>query len=239
MHPKIQIVHREVGPDVAHLLLATAPHFLHIVKVLFDGSTIGKRFENLLDALLWIGREESVPTMILFHEYHANDAAYGRVGRQKGFVGLGDSFAVDRAAGRLPTPLLSSPFGQAETVLAILARLTAATALTLSELRRQVSQGGIFSQAADNRDAGLQSSPQERPLGITAIDDDPGRFSSFFQDRNDPFDQTGPPVGAWWQSDANDAPWESTASSAGEHRAWRAAAAPTRPTRGASRQATW
>ena len=50
MHPKIQVVHGQVAPDVSHLLLARTPHFFHIVKILFDGRAIGKRFENLLDA---------------------------------------------------------------------------------------------------------------------------------------------------------------------------------------------
>ncbi len=83
MHPQIQIVHGHVGPDVAHLLLARAPHFLHVVKVLFDGRTVGERFENLRDAGIRIGAEEGVPTMIFLDQHHANHAA-DRRGRSPG-----------------------------------------------------------------------------------------------------------------------------------------------------------
>lgn len=98
MHPEIQVVHCQIGPDVAHLLLARSPHFFHVVEILFDGSTIGKCFENLLDAGARVGAEEGVPTMIFFHQHDANDATHRRVGCQEGLVGLGRRLAVDRAS---------------------------------------------------------------------------------------------------------------------------------------------
>ena len=61
MHPQIQIVHGQVGPDVADLLLARTPHLFHIVEVLLDGRAIGERFENLLDAGIRVGAKEGVP----------------------------------------------------------------------------------------------------------------------------------------------------------------------------------
>ena len=94
MHPQIQVVHRQVRPDVAHLLLARTPDFLHIVKILFDGHAIGERFENLLDAGIRVGAKEGAPTMLFLDEHHAEDAAHGRIGRQKGFVSLRGRFAI-------------------------------------------------------------------------------------------------------------------------------------------------
>ena len=54
------MVDGHVGPDVSHLLLARAPHFLHVVEVLLDGGSVGERFENLRDADLGMGAEEGV-----------------------------------------------------------------------------------------------------------------------------------------------------------------------------------
>jgi hypothetical protein len=47
MHPKIQVVHGYVRPDVSHLLLAGAPHFFHVVEVLLDRGSVGERFQDL------------------------------------------------------------------------------------------------------------------------------------------------------------------------------------------------
>ncbi len=136
--------------------------------------------------------EEGEPTMIFVDEHHANDATYRRIGCQKRFVRLCASFAVERAIDRLPASLPPGSFGQAETVLAILARPAAATTLSLLPLRRQIAQCGVFAQATDDYHADkLQSTSQERPLGVAAIDDDPNRFSRRFQDGNDPLDPTG------------------------------------------------
>jgi hypothetical protein len=66
VHPKIQIEHRQVGPNVADLLLARALDFFHVVEVLFDGRSIGECFHNLHDAGIRIGAEESVPSMAGF-----------------------------------------------------------------------------------------------------------------------------------------------------------------------------
>ena len=53
----IQMVHGHVGPDVADLLLSGTPHFLDVVKVLFDGGPVGESFENLRHAGLQLSAE--------------------------------------------------------------------------------------------------------------------------------------------------------------------------------------
>ena len=44
---RFKLKHADVRPDVADLLLAGAPDFLHVVKVLFDRRPVGERFEDL------------------------------------------------------------------------------------------------------------------------------------------------------------------------------------------------
>ena len=58
MHPQVQMIHGHVGPDVAHLLLARAPDFLHVVKVLLDRGPVGEGFENLARRGRRVGAEE-------------------------------------------------------------------------------------------------------------------------------------------------------------------------------------
>ena len=58
MHPQVQVETTDVRPDVPHLLLAGAPDFLDVVKVLFDGRPIGKCFENLFDPGLFTKRAQ-------------------------------------------------------------------------------------------------------------------------------------------------------------------------------------
>ena len=70
MHPQVQMIGGHVGPDVAYLLLAVAPDFLH--------------------AGVRVGREEGKPAMFLFDEYHSNDAADRSIRGQKEAVGISD-----------------------------------------------------------------------------------------------------------------------------------------------------
>src|SRR3989304_6318817 len=46
MHPQVQMIDGHVRPDIAHLLLACAPHFFHVVEVLFDRCPVGECFER-------------------------------------------------------------------------------------------------------------------------------------------------------------------------------------------------
>lgn len=40
VHPQVQVKHSHVRPDVADLLLTSAPHLFHIVKVLLNGGPV-------------------------------------------------------------------------------------------------------------------------------------------------------------------------------------------------------
>ena len=44
VNPKIQMIDRQVRPNVPHLLLARALDFLHVMEVLLDRDPIGKGF---------------------------------------------------------------------------------------------------------------------------------------------------------------------------------------------------
>ena len=103
MHPEIEIVHRQVRPDVANLLLAGAPHFFHVVEVLLDRGAIGECFQDLLDTRIRIRAEEGIPTMLFLDEHNTNDATHRHVGCQERFVGLGRCLAIDSACGALPS----------------------------------------------------------------------------------------------------------------------------------------
>jgi hypothetical protein len=71
-----QRMHRQIQ-------MAAAPHLPHDVEVLLNGSTIVKRFQNIVDTHLRIGREESAPTMIFLHEQCANHAGGTQTGRHR------------------------------------------------------------------------------------------------------------------------------------------------------------
>ena len=58
MHPQVQVECGDVGPDVADLLLPGAPHFLDVVKVLFDRRAVGERLDDLARRGVGIGAEE-------------------------------------------------------------------------------------------------------------------------------------------------------------------------------------
>ena len=129
MHPQIQVVHGQVRPDVADLLLAGAPHLLEVVKVLFDGRAIGEGFEYRDFALPGIGAEEGVAAMLFLDQDNPNDTAGRAVGRQEGLVGFGGRLAVHLAIDGVPSTPLSGSFGQTDLVLAVLARPAARTSL--------------------------------------------------------------------------------------------------------------
>jgi len=65
MHPQVQLNHGQVGPDVAHLLLAGAPHFLDVVKVLLDRGPVGEGLQGFRHARGRIGAKQSEPAKFL------------------------------------------------------------------------------------------------------------------------------------------------------------------------------
>src|SRR5262245_55058047 len=138
MHPQTKLKHSHVGPEVADLLLARAPHFLHVVKVLFDRGPVGEGFQNLHDAGRGVGREQSEPTTLLLHQHHSDYASHRAIGRQERLGGLDYLLAIQRTQGGLPTTLLSGSLGQTDFVLAVLAWTSATTLGARTHLRRQV-----------------------------------------------------------------------------------------------------
>ena len=60
VHPQIQVERRHIRPNVADLLLARSPDFLHVVKVLLDGGTIRKRLDDLAGRGAGVGAVEAV-----------------------------------------------------------------------------------------------------------------------------------------------------------------------------------
>src|SRR3990172_12732408 len=121
MHPQAELKHSYVGPDVADLLLARAPHFLHIVKVLFDGGPVGEGFQNLHDAGVGIGAKQSDPTIVLLDEHNSDQASDRPIGGQERLDDLGGPLAVQCTLDPQPASLLPGPLGQTDLVLAVLA----------------------------------------------------------------------------------------------------------------------
>ena len=128
--------------------------------------------------------------MIFLDEQHANYATDRRVGRQKGLVVFGTLLSVDQTLDGLPAAFLPGTLGEAELVRAVLPRATAPTTRAALELRRHAAQRRVFAQSADDGDARLQGTPQERAFGVAAIDDQPHGFSGLFHERNDPLHQS-------------------------------------------------
>ena len=78
MHPKIQVVHGHIGPDVAHLLLARSPDLFDVVEILFDRGAIGKRFQDPDGGGMDVGTEEGVPKVIFPDQHHTDGASHGQ-----------------------------------------------------------------------------------------------------------------------------------------------------------------
>ena len=115
MHPQVQVIDSQVGPDVPHLLLARVPDLLHVVKVLLDRGAVGEGFDDLYGGGVRIGGEEGIPVVILQDDNHADQPARRSVGRQEGLVEFGDRLAVDRTRSGFPAFLMRGTLGQAET----------------------------------------------------------------------------------------------------------------------------
>ena len=109
-----------IGPNVAHLLLARGPHFLHVVKVLLDRGTVGERFQNVDDAGIRIGTGQSETTMISLDQYDPNHSTDWRIGGQERFISFGNLLAVQCALDGFSGSLLSRSLGQTDLVSAYL-----------------------------------------------------------------------------------------------------------------------
>jgi hypothetical protein len=59
MHPQIELEHGDVGPQPAHLLLASSPDLLDVVEVLLDRGAVGKRFQDLGQLIVVSGQGTS------------------------------------------------------------------------------------------------------------------------------------------------------------------------------------
>lgn len=69
------MIHGDIGPNAANLLLAGSPDLLEVVIVLFDCRSVGEGFENRYHGRRRIGAEEGEPAMIFLDQDHANHAA--------------------------------------------------------------------------------------------------------------------------------------------------------------------
>lgn len=141
----------DIGPDVAHLLLARVPDFLDVVEVLLDRGSVGKGFDDLHDRGIRVGREEGKPIVLFFDDHYANHTAHGLVGGQKDFVGLGGRFSVGRTLGGLPALPVSLAFGEADAVLPVGGGTAWSASLAASQRTRQVAQRGVLAESADVR----------------------------------------------------------------------------------------
>jgi hypothetical protein len=65
IHPLVQVPASDVRPDVANLLLASTPDFLHVVEVFFNRPAPSDCFQDLLGFDLWVGAEVGCPTPVL------------------------------------------------------------------------------------------------------------------------------------------------------------------------------
>ena len=73
VRPQVQVP----GPNVeaskfTQLLLASAPHFLHVLERLFQAVTIGHHLQDLRWRRVRIGAEKRHPPIFLFHQHHPN-----------------------------------------------------------------------------------------------------------------------------------------------------------------------
>src|SRR3972149_4850225 len=125
MHPEIQMIHADVSPQVADLLLARSPDFLEVVKVLFDGCTVGKSFQYLFDRSLGIGVEEKLGAGRFLYDHHPDYAAGRSVGSQECFVFFAYRFPVLYAFHGLPAAFGRRAFGQTDPLRTVLARRAA------------------------------------------------------------------------------------------------------------------
>ena len=75
LHPQIQVERGDVRPDVADLLLSSAPDFLHVVKVLLDRRSIGEGFDDFPRRRVGMGAEEELAAAGLLDKDHANEPA--------------------------------------------------------------------------------------------------------------------------------------------------------------------
>src|SRR3972149_3928777 len=155
MHPEIQMIHADVRPQVADLLLARPPDFLEVVKVLFDGCAVGKSFQDLFYRGLGIGVEEKLGAGWFLYDHHPDYAAGRSVGSQERFVFFAYRLPVLYAFHDLPATFGSGPFGQTDPFRAVLARCTAFSPCSLFGLRRQAVQTGVLAQATDDDTAPL------------------------------------------------------------------------------------
>ncbi len=96
----------------------------------------------------------------------------------------------DEGAG-LPAVPMGGAFGEAEGLRAVLGFGTALLGLARAFRCGHAPQGRILAQAADHHDPGGQRPPQERPLGVGAVGDDPQRFAQKPQPIGQPLDQVG------------------------------------------------
>ena len=140
VHPEMEMIRSNVGPDIPDLLLTRAPYFLDVVKVLLDRRSVGEGLQDLLDAGVRIGAEEGEPAMFLLDQHDPDHSANRAVGCQECLVRLGALLVVQRASEGLPTARLAGSLGQADPVLSVDPRSTTTSTLAWFLCRRQAAQ---------------------------------------------------------------------------------------------------
>ena len=119
------------------------------------------------------GKEVGPPiAVVLFHENHSDQTARRAVGRQEGLVALARLGPVQHERLGPPTVPVARTFGQADRVLAVLAR-PATTALSRRDRRGHVPERRILAQPADDDHSGRRRIPQKASLGVGPIGDHP------------------------------------------------------------------
>ena len=181
MNPQVQIEHRDVGPNVAHLLLSSVPDFFDVMKILLDRRAISKGFDNFAWRCFWIGTEKELAAMCFFHNHHSNHAPCRFIGCEKGFHGFRDPLPVNETLDSFPTQAMRSVGSQIHSLGTVLTRLPGTAFL---DGLRHGEQLRVLAQPTDHGHAGGPLRLDERSIGIRSVDDDPdGFFCGFGQFR--------------------------------------------------------
>ena len=186
MRPKVQMISSEVRPEVAKLLLAGSPYLLDVVEDLFDGRPIGERFQDIPHARLRVGREEELAAVAFLDDDYSDHAASRMVGGQEGLVLFGHRLAVLHALDGSPAASRGRPLGQADAAFAVGWRPPRSASLSFFWFSRQIVQGGVLSQPADDHHAQHSQGLEERPLGVSPVGHQPQPFSRLGNDHPRP-----------------------------------------------------
>ncbi len=80
---KLKLKTAMLGQTLRTCCCDRAPHFLHIVKVVFDGRPVGRRLDDLARRGVWVGAEEVLAAVVFLDDHDADQAACLCVARRQ------------------------------------------------------------------------------------------------------------------------------------------------------------